>query len=297
MLYVSFVSLVLFTIFLVYRYYRETRFYRSLEDWESSFDLSEVAEPISPFETIVERSITEQTTRLKSELTTNRILLEQEKDDLLSWIHDVKTPLTAMQLMIGRVESDQLKTQLNHEWLRIHLLLDQQLHQKRLTVIENDLYIELINLETVVFHEIKTVQSWCIQKGIGFDLQLEKTDVLSDAKWLSFIIRQLLTNAIKYSEKSDILIRSYIKDDQTCLDVTDMGRGIDPKDISRIFDKGFTSTTNHREQASTGLGLYLAKKAATPLLVKIDVQSKLNQGTTATLSFPKRNEFINLQGM
>lgn len=297
MLYVSFVSLVLFTIFLIYRYYRETRFYRSLEDWESSFDLSEVAEAISPFETIVERSITEQTSRLKSELTTNRILLEQEKDDLLSWIHDVKTPLTAMQLMIGRVESEQLKTQLNHEWLRIHLLLDQQLHQKRLTVIENDLYIELINLETIVFLEIKTVQFWCIQKGIGFDLQLEKTDVLSDAKWLSFIIRQLLTNAIKYSEKSDILIRSYIKDDQTCLDVTDMGRGIDPKDISRIFDKGFTSTTNHREQASTGLGLYLAKKAATPLLVKIDVQSKLNQGTTATLSFPKRNEFINLQGM
>lgn len=297
MLYVSFLSLVLFSVFLVIRYFKETRFYRSLDGRDSSLDLTEIEEPNSPFETIVEYSITEQTSWLKSELSTNRIALEQEKDDLLSWIHEVKTPLTAMQLMFGRIESETLKAQLNLEWLRIHLLLDQQLHQKRLTVIENDLYIEQVNLESIVFHEIKTVQSWCIQKGIGFDIQLEITDVLSDAKWMSFILRQLLTNAIKYSEKGDILIRSYEKEGQICLDVTDMGRGIDTKDLARIFDKGFTSTTNHREQASTGIGLYLAQKAAVPLLIEINVKSKLGQGTTATLSFPKRNEVISLQGM
>lgn len=297
MLYISFLSFLLFAVFLCFRYFRETRFYRSLEDWESNLDLSEVAEPISPFETIVVHSITEQTKLLKSELSENRIQLEQEKDDLLAWIHEVKTPLTAMQLMIGRVEDVTLKAQLNQEWLRIHLLLDQQLHQKRLTVIENDLYIEQIQLESIVFNEIKTMQSWCIQKGIGFDIQLDRTDVLSDAKWLSFILRQLLTNAIKYSEKSDIIIKSYEKEGQICLDVTDMGRGIDQKDLPRIFDKGFTSTTDHRELASTGIGLYLAKKAASPLLIKIDVVSQFDHGTTVTLTFPKQNEFVNLQGM
>lgn len=297
MLYISFLSFLLFVVFLCFRYFRETRFYRSLQDWESSLDLSEVAEPVSPFETIVVRSITEQTALLKAELSENRIQLEQEKDDLLSWIHEVKTPLTAMQLMIGRIENVTLKAQLNQEWLRIHLLLDQQLHQKRLTVIENDLYIEHIHLESIVFNEIKTIQSWCIQKGIGFDIQLDCTDVLSDAKWLSFILRQLLTNAIKYSEKSDIFIRSYEKEGQICLDVTDTGRGINQKDLPRIFDKGFTSTTNHREQVSTGIGLYLAKKAASPLLIKIEVESQIGQGTTASLSFPKQNEFVNLQGM
>ncbi|MFC6039542.1 sensor histidine kinase [Paenisporosarcina macmurdoensis] len=297
MLYISFLSFLLFAVFLFFRYFKETRFYKSLQDWESSLDLSEVAEPVSPFETIVVRSITEQTALLKAELSENRIQLEQEKDDLLSWIHEVKTPMTAMQLMIGRVENVTLKSQLNQEWLRIHLLLDQQLHQKRLTVIENDLYIEQIHLESIVFNEIQTMQSWCIQKGIGFDIQLDSTNVLSDAKWLSFIIRQLLTNAIKYSKKSDIFIRSYEKEGQICLDVTDKGRGIDQKDLPRIFDKGFTSTTNHREQVSTGIGLYLAKKAALPLLIKINVKSQIGQGTTATLSFPKQNEFVNLQGM
>lgn len=297
MLYISFLSFLLFAVFLCFRYFKETRFYRSLEDWESSLDLSEVAEPVSPFETIVVQSITEQTALLKAELSENRIQLEQEKDDVLAWIHEVKTPLTAMQLMIGRVEDGILKAQLNQEWLRIHLLLDQQLHQKRLTVIENDLYIEQIQLESIIFNEIKTMQSWCIQKGIGFDIQLDRTDVLSDAKWVSFILRQLLTNSIKYSEKSDIFIRSYEKEGQICLDVTDTGRGIDQKDLPRIFDKGFTSTTTHREQASTGIGLYLAQKAATPLLIKIDVASQIGQGTTATLCFPKQNEFVNLQGM
>jgi len=297
MLYISFLSLLLFAAFLLYRCYKETRFFRSLADWDSSLDFTEVAESSSPFEKIVERSITEQTALLKTEISANRINLEQEKDDLLSWIHEVKTPLTAMQLMIDRVENQPLKAQLNHEWLRIHLLLDQQLHQKRLTVIENDLYIEQVDLESIVFHELKTVQSWCIQKGIGFDIQLGQTDVLSDAKWLSFLIRQLLTNAIKYSENSEIIIRSDDKSSHTCLEIVDQGRGIDSKDLPRIFDKGFTSTTNHREQASSGIGLYLAKKAAVPLLIKIEINSTLGQGTIATLTFPKRNEFVNLHGM
>ena len=102
-----------------------------------------------------------------------------------------------------------------------------------------------------------------MQKGIGFDVDLEITNVLSDAKWLSFIIRQLLTNAIKYSEASDIMITKLSEDDQTKLEIKDSGRGIDPKDLPRIFDKGFTSTTKHQDHAATGMGLYLAKKGST----------------------------------
>ena len=223
--------------------------------------------------------------------------LEQEKDELLSWIHEVKTPLTAMQLMIDRLDNETMKSHLIYEWLRIHLLLDQQLHQKRIPFIENDLYIEITDLKVLITKEIKDLQSWCIQKGIGFDLHLEVTEVLSDAKWLAFIIRQLLTNAVKYSEASDIIIKSYQQDEQTILEVEDFGRGIDPKDLPRIFDKGFTSTTKHQDNAATGMGLYLAKKAAKPLLIHIDVHSKLGEGTTFTLTFPKRNEFVHITGM
>jgi OmpR family two-component system bacitracin resistance sensor histidine kinase BceS len=284
-------------MFLIFRYKKETYFYKSLEAREDNLDITNIAEPESPFEKIIENCIINQTELLKRSAATGQMTLEQEKDELLSWIHEVKTPLTAMHLMIDRLDDELLKSHLTYEWLRIHLLLDQQLHQRRMPFIENDLYIEKTDLETIIFDEIKTLRSWCIQKGIGFDIQLDITEVLSDAKWLSFIMRQLLTNSIKYSENSDIMIYSHEQAGQTVLEVQDSGRGIDPKDLSRIFDKGFTSTTNHRDSAATGMGLYLTKNAAEPLFISIDVKSGLGTGTTVTLTFPKRNDFVNITSM
>lgn len=293
-LYLVFLSMISFTIFLVIRYNKETKFYKSLEERDNNLDLTSIASPESPFEQMIEHSMTNQTELLKQSASHNLMTLAQEKDDLLSWIHEVKTPLTAMHLMIDRLDDEMLKTHLTYEWLRIHLLLDQQLHQRRIPFIENDLYIENLDLETIIFNEIKTLQSWCIQKGIGFDIHLEVPEVLSDAKWLAFILRQLLTNAVKYSQSSDIIINSYQRADQTFLEVKDDGRGIDPKDLPRIFDKGFTSTTMHQDTAATGMGLYLAKKSAQSLLIHIHVKSTVGAGTAFTLTFPQRNEFVSI---
>ncbi|TCJ03889.1 sensor histidine kinase [Cytobacillus praedii] len=295
--YYVFLSTIIFMVFIYVRYIKESRFYQCLEEREDDLDVSNIPEPDSPFEWIIDNSISNQIKRLKHESEQNLLLLEQEKDELLLWIHEVKTPLTAMHLMIDRIEDKMLKTQMTYEWLRIHLLLDQQLHQKRIPFIKNDLYIEHTNLEDLIFKEIRTLQSWCMQKGIGFDINLEVEEVLSDTKWLSFIIRQLLTNAVKYSDSADIIIRSYQQDEHTKLEVRDFGRGIDQKDLSRIFDKGFTSTTSHHDTSSTGMGLYLSKKAADSLQVRINVQSRLSAGTTFTLIFPKKNEFVNITGM
>lgn len=216
---------------------------------------------------------------------------------MLSWIHEVKTPLTAMHLMIDRLSDPSLKKEMTYEWLRIHLLLDQQLHQKRIPFMENDLYIEHTELESLIFMEIKNLQSWCIKKGIGFDVQLEIKEVLTDAKWLSFIIRQLLTNAVKYSEKADILIRSWHCNGQIVLEVIDKGRGIDSRDLPRIFEKGFTSTAHHQDKAATGMGLYLVSKAAKPLLIHVEAESELGKGSTFRLTFPKSNDFVRITGM
>ncbi|MBU7594210.1 sensor histidine kinase [Metabacillus halosaccharovorans] len=296
-IYIVFIITLLFIIFLIFRYNKETKFYKLLKERENNFDSTDLPNPETPFEEIITTSSTEQTERLKQLASQNKIILEQEKDELLSWIHEVKTPLTAMHLIFDRIEDQKLKSDVTYEWLRIHLLLDQQLHQKRISFIENDLHIEKTDLEQLLFDEIKTLQTWCIQKRIGFDLKLNTTEVLTDAKWLAFIIRQLLTNAVKYSEDSDITVKSLTKNNQVILQISDSGRGIDPKDISRIFDKGFTSTTNHSDQSSTGMGLYLAKKVAHTLHIHIEVESTLYVGTTFILIFSKRNEFIDVMGM
>lgn len=297
LLYLVFLSTILFMGFVIIRYHKETRFYKGLEDRNNDLDLSTLPSVGSPFEQIVEDSILSQAEFLKQVASQSLMAFEEEKDDLLSWIHEVKTPLTAMHLMIERLDNETMKTQLTYEWLRIHHLLDQQLHQRRIPFIENDLYMEQIDLEDIIFNEIKTLQSWCIQKGVGFDIQLESPEVLSDRKWLAFIIRQLLTNAVKYSESSDIVINSYAQADQVILEVKDHGRGIDPKDLPRIFDKGFTSTTMRQDNAATGMGLYLAKKAAQSLLIQISVESALGVGSTFTLTFPRRNDFVNITSM
>ncbi|MFG6497308.1 sensor histidine kinase [Fictibacillus sp. UD] len=295
--YFVFLFFLLLFLFLFQRYQKETAFYKTLTERESDLDASTLLSPRSPFEAIIEKSIIEQTQHLKQTASYNRIEIEQEKDEMLSWIHEVKTPLTAMHLMIQRIDDDVFKADLTYEWLRIHLLLDQQLHQKRIPFIKNDLYMENADLESLLFSELKTLQSWCIQKGIGFDFDLQITHVLADTKWLAFIIRQILTNAVKYSDSSDILIKSYVQDERTYLEIKDSGRGIDERDLPRIFDKGFTSTTQHHDQASTGMGLYLAQKAANSLHINIFADSKLHDGTTFTLLFPSKNEFQQIMGV
>ncbi|QOT09543.1 sensor histidine kinase [Paenibacillus sp. JNUCC32] len=296
-LYIVFLSTLFFLVFLFVRYNRETKFYKSLQAWDDTYDLAAISEPEHPFEAIAMDMLSLQTERFKKESSMRLMEMQGEKDELLSWIHEVKTPLTTMQLMIERMEDETLKAQLQYEWLRIHLLLDQQLHQKRIPFIQNDLLIEVSALEPIIFQEIRGLKTWCMQKGIGFDVSLQAAEVLSDAKWLGFIIRQLLTNAVKYSSASDISIESDLVADHVRLIIRDAGRGIDPKDMPRIFDKGFTSTTSHQDSAATGMGLYLTKKVAEALMIRIQVESKPGIGTTFTLIFPKRNDFVSITGM
>lgn len=296
-IYIVFLSTLISLVFATVRYHKETSFYKSLQTWGKNDDITALNKPNSPFEKIIAEQLNEQTATYKNEISQHNTALEQEKDELMSWIHEVKTPLTTMQLMIDRVEDQKVKQQLRYEWLRIYLLLDQQLHQKRIPFMENDLYIEQTSLETLISQEIKALQSWCMRKGIGFDISLQVKEVLTDTKWFAFITRQLLTNAIKYTESDNIVITSYLEHEQTMLSIQDHGRGIDSRDLPRIYDRGFTSTTVHHDTASSGMGLYLAKNAAKPLRIKIDVQSEIGKGTTFTLIFPNKNDFVTITDM
>lgn len=296
--YIVFLSAIIFSVFMVIRYKTETRFFRSLAKRDTDLDTFTLPDAKSPFERIALNTILNQTEHLKQATVNSQTLIEQEKDDLLSWIHEVKTPLTAMNLIIDRLDNEKNKSELTYEWMRIHHLLDSQLYQRRLQFIENDLLLENLDLRSIIHKEIRELQNWCIQKRIGFDLHLNVSEVLCDAKWLSFIIRQLLTNAVKYSDSSDIILSSYhAQNGHVTLTIQDFGRGIDPKDLPRIFDKGYTSAVEHTDNAATGMGLYLANKAAKPLMIDIGVDSQLGEGTQFTLTFPEKNDFVKVIDM
>lgn len=160
----------IFHIIFVHPLSERNPFFKRLKEWDHNLQVTGLDSPDSPFEEMISENLAEQAGLLRKEVTGNRLMLQQEKDELLAWIHEVKTPLTAMHLMIERMEDKSLKAPLIYEWLRVHLLLDQQLHRKRLAFMENDLYIEETDLEAVLFQEIKTLQSWCIQKGLALIL-------------------------------------------------------------------------------------------------------------------------------
>ncbi|GGA44465.1 HAMP domain-containing histidine kinase [Psychrobacillus lasiicapitis] len=288
-LYINLVYMIAFLLFIWWRYRKETAYYKELEE-SATFDSLPKGE--SSFEKKITSIMEELILVNNEELNQLKVVHLEENDRILSWIHEVKTPLTGMKLLMDAVQEQPLQEKLEVEWLRIHLLLDQQLHHTRLPSLEKDYLVESVPLQKLLHKEIIELQAWCMQKGIGFEIELLQEEVLTDQKWLAFILRQLLTNAVKYSD-SDKEIHVFSKKDEaghTILTVKDFGSGITKADLPRIFEKSFTGTTGRNTAASTGMGLYLTKKVADKLGIRIIVNSKIDEGSSFSLQFPLKNE-------
>lgn len=226
---------------------------------------------------------------------------EELNDELLAWVHEMKSPLTAMKLMLEQLPNNQQKLKLEQEWLRIYMLLDQQLHITRLQTIEQDSRLEKVELERVVYGEIKALRSWCLEKGVGFNMDEIDAIVVSDRKWLSFIVRQYLSNAVKYSADGSEIEVSLGRTEQghLLLKIRDTGPGIAAHDLPRVFKKSYTGTKGRESSIASGMGLYLAKQAAETLGLKLYLQSnkEVHAGTTAVIQFPLDNEYSKRFGM
>ena len=147
----------------------------------------------------------------------------------------------------------------------------------------------------MVIKEIQHGRNISIAKGVGYDIKIDNTEVYTDEKWCRTILRQIISNALKYTENSDILIKSGEQHGQTYLVIEDKGRGIKARDLPRIFERGFTSTTNQRESTATGMGLYLVKEIAEGLSIKVNVKSTYGEGTKVLLIFPNPNMFTTIE--
>ncbi|WP_237658370.1 sensor histidine kinase [Ureibacillus xyleni] len=269
-----------------------------LGNLSNGYDVLSDDATFSPFQKMYVEHIVEVLEEKDALLNQSKIQLQEDSEDLLAWVHEMKTPLTALKLMIEQTEDTNLRKKLENEWMRIHLLLDQQLHNSRLAFIEKDNRLEKISLRTIVYKEIREFHSWCMEKGIGFQVEDLKEEVITDSKWLAFIVRQLLSNAIKYSHQNqDINIFTTIDDSgHLLLHIQDYGVGIRQEDLPRIFHKSYTGTIGRESVQSTGMGLYLAKNASQKLGIQIIVQSTKDEGSIFTLQFPTENEYGRLLG-
>lgn len=302
-LYMNSTNLFLFLLFFLWRFFQETKFIKSVLEipkGDLTFDqlIASLPEGESVYEKVLMDEFQEIVLLGKQELNDAHTTFLEERDQTLSWIHEMKTPLTSMKLMLDSVDDSTLKKKLEVEWLRLHMLLDQQLHKTRLPSIEKDNLMEDVNVERVIFKEIKELKPWCMERNIGFETIGLDRIVLTDQKWLSFIVRQLISNAVKYS-KVHGEIRIFTTDDELghlILSIQDEGVGMSQADLPRIFDKSFTGRVGRESTSSTGMGLYLAKNAAEKLGITISVISEVDFGSTFSLHFPLQNEMQQILG-
>lgn len=281
-LYFNLVWFVLFSIFLVVRYVREAKRMRGYVPFQRNY--------VETVKFEAEQKVKE----LQTQYQEKHLNMLEQQDELLAWVHEMKAPLTAMQLLIDHVGPIERKERLEQEWLRLYLLLDQQLHASRLVTIEQDNRLEKVYLKDIVIQEVRALRSWCFERQLEIELENLQVEVVTDAKWLGFIVRQVLSNAVKYSLVGGKIT---IFTEQHALCIQDEGIGIVAEDLPRVFRKSYTGTVGRETSTATGMGLYLAKQVADSLNLKIAIRSAVNEGTTVRILFPQQNNYVKTLGM
>lgn len=299
--YFNLLVLILMVLFIIWRYKAETKFTKELaelvenesEDW-----LVTLPQPSFTQEKMINEILHDVAITNSEKLAKLERINTNESDYLASWVHEVKAPLTAMKLKIDAHRHDSVIRKIESDWVRIHLLIDQQLSIARLPTLETDYLVEKTNLQGLVNAEVREIASWCLEKDLAVEFEGEDIEVATDSKWCRFIIRQALTNAVKYSPVKGIILVSitFNPSGHTVLRIKDEGKGIPPHDLPRIFEKGFTGGTGRLHNAATGLGLYLAKTVAGKIGITLTVHSVVNEGTEISLTFTKENEFAKVLG-
>lgn len=230
------------------------------------------------------KSMLEQIGAVKRERAEYKEYVEQ-------WVHEIKTPITAMKLLCENHRSE-LTKELLAELEKTNRFTEQALFYARSEHAEKDYSVHEIRLFDVVHHAIAENKYLLLQNGVSIDLQETDVSVYSDEKWLCFILNQLIVNAVKYRTEQPIL-KFYTKypGNQIILCVRDNGMGIDAGDLPRIFEKGFTGKNGRKTgQNATGIGLFLCKRLCDKLGIGISADST-GKGTTIRLSF-RINDFI-----
>lgn len=221
--------------------------------------------------------------------------LEEVNDYITKWVHEIKIPISVCELIADKLEETEESEQLILEFDRMKFLINQVLYTSRASSYSEDLQISEINIEKVVKEAVKRSAAFFISKNISLELGNIKYNVLSDEKWLTYIIDQLINNACKYvPEGGNGKIEIYAKEEEKAvkLYVKDNGVGIKEKDIRRIFDRGFTGENGRGQAKSTGMGLYLSKKIAYKLNHDIFVESEDGKGTRFAVCFYKLSDYF-----
>ncbi len=216
---------------------------------------------------------------------------EEYKEYVETWVHEVKIPISTARMIIENHRSDSVEESgIMDEVERISTYVEQALFYARSEAVEKDYYVKSLNLSEVVGSALTARKKSLISMKASIDMTglEDATEVLSDGKWLTFILGQIIDNSIKYAKADEKLsLTFFVREDEgrRSLVIKDNGIGMKEEENDRAFEKGFTGTNGRIGKASTGIGLYLCKKLCLRLGHDINLESKLGEGTSVIITF------------
>lgn len=202
------------------------------------------------------------------------------------WAHQIKTPIAAMRLKL-QAEDSELSRKLSADLNRIEQYVEMVLAFLRLDSDSTDYVFREYGLDGIIRQSVKKFSGEFIGRRLSLDYEPVSVSVLTDEKWLCFVLEQLLSNALKYTREGGITIGM---DDGRRLFVRDTGMGIASEDLPRVFEKGYTGFNGREDKKASGLGLYLCKRVCDNLGISISAESKPDEGTTIYLAFPDKRD-------
>lgn len=210
------------------------------------------------------------------------------KSYFMMWVHQIKTPITAVNLMLDdEYNVDKIKIQMRYieDYTNMALTFIKMLDKNK------DMYIDIVDLDRISKEVIKKFSTLFIYSKVKLEYTPIQSSVYTDPKWATIMIEQIVSNAIKYSQGvSEPTIKIYFDAEKNSLAIEDNGIGIKNEDIPRIFERGYSGFNGSYNQKSSGIGLYLVKEISQKLNVKIEVKSELGKGTKFDIIFPYFND-------
>ena len=273
-------------------YLQRKRFYdqafTALEQLDKKYLLPELLETPDCLEEELCVDLLHQVSKsMADEVAGYEVSMEEYRRYVETWIHEIKTPISAAEMLCRNHPGQESRAMLE-QLHRIESYVEQALYYARSTSLEKDYVIRSHSLREIVSSAVKRHASQLI--ALGCTPVMDNLDIIvyADAKWVEFILGQLIANSIQYrSEKLYLAFSAENTEDGTWLSIADHGVGIAPQDQQRIFEKGFTGVNGRRFGKSTGIGLYLCKNLCEKMNLRITVSAEPGTGTTFRIFFPK----------
>lgn len=265
-------------------YYRR---YRILEQQKSRiiYDLEQMPKPRGLFEETYDEMLRSLYADKSKSISKYDRRVEEAAEYYTLWVHQIKTPIAAMRLLLQSEDTEENK-ELLVELFKVEQYVEMVLSYLRMNSDATDYLIRKYELESIVKHSVKKYAPLFIRKKIKLELREMHETVLTDEKWLSFVIEQILSNSLKYTAKGSISIYTEPKG---VLVIEDTGIGIASEDLPRVCENGFTGYNGRSDKKATGLGLYLSKQILKKLHHSIEIESQVHVGTKVKIDLRREN--------